>query len=42
MPAYLNRDGYVPVPLEAGYQAAWFTCPADIRELVETGKVAGE
>src|SRR5262249_22593547 len=42
MPAYLDRSGYVPVPLEATYQAAWGTCPADLRELVETGKLAGE
>jgi hypothetical protein len=42
MPAYLGHSGYVLVPLEATYQAAWATCPADLRELVETGKLAGE
>jgi hypothetical protein len=42
MPAYLDRSGYVPVPLEATYQAAWATCPLDLRELVETGKLSGE
>ena len=42
MPAYLDRDGYVPVPLEATYQASWATCPPDMRELVETGKLSGE
>lgn len=42
MPAYLDRSGYVNVPLEATYQAAWATCPAEMRELVETGKLAGE
>lgn len=42
MPAYLNRDGHVPVPLDATYQTAWATCPADLRELVETGKLPGE
>jgi hypothetical protein len=42
MPAYLERSGHVPVPLEATYQAAWATCPADLRELVETGKLSGE
>ena len=42
MPAYLDRSGYVPVPLEATYQEAWATCPADLRELVETGKLSGE
>jgi hypothetical protein len=42
MPAYLDRTVHVPVPLEATYQAAWATCPADMRELVETGKLTGE
>lgn len=42
MPAYLDHDSHVPVPLEATYQAAWATCPADMRELVETGKLPGE
>ena len=42
MPAYLDASRYVPVPLEATYQAAWATCPADLRELVETGKLSGE
>jgi hypothetical protein len=42
MPAYLDAGGYVPVPLESTYQAAWETCPADLRELVETGRLSGE
>ena len=42
MPAYLERSGYVPVPLEATYQAAWASCPPDMRELVETGRLSGE
>jgi hypothetical protein len=42
MPAYLDHSGYVLVPLEATYQAAWATCPADMRELVETGRLSGE
>ena len=42
MPAYLDRSGYVPMPLETTYQASWATCPSDLRELVETGKLAGE
>jgi hypothetical protein len=42
MPAYLDASGYVPVPLEATYQAAWATCPADLRELVETGQLSGD
>lgn len=42
MPAYLDHDGYVPVPLDATYRAAWATCPPEFRELVETGKLPGE
>ncbi len=42
MPAFIDPNGYVPVPLEATYQAAWARCPADLREWVETGKVPGE
>jgi hypothetical protein len=42
MPAYLDRDGHVPVPLEATYQTAWAACSADMRELVETGRLPGE
>jgi len=42
MPAYLERDGHVPVPLENTYQSAWASCPPDMRELVETGKLSGE
>ncbi len=42
MPAYLDHRAYVPVPLEPTYQAAWSACPADLRELVETGKLAGD
>jgi Protein of unknown function (DUF4058) len=42
MPAYLVWGEYVPVPLEPTYQAAWESCPADMRELVETGRLAGE
>lgn len=42
MPAYLEHNGYVPVPLEEAYQGAWTTCPADFREYVETGRVPGE
>lgn len=42
MPAWLDHSGYVPVPLEATYQTAWSACPADLRELVETGKLSSE
>jgi hypothetical protein len=42
MPAYLDLDSYVPVPLEATYQAAWASCPEDMRETVETGRLPDE
>jgi hypothetical protein len=42
MPAYLSRDGHVPVPLENTYQATWASCPPDFRALVETGRLPGE
>jgi len=42
MPAYLEANGCVPGPLDATYRAAWATCPADLRELVETGKLSGD
>jgi hypothetical protein len=35
MPAYLDPDSYVPVPLEATYQSSWATCPEDMRAAVE-------
>jgi Protein of unknown function (DUF4058) len=37
MPAYLDTDSYVLVPLEATYQVTWATCPEDMREAVERG-----
>jgi hypothetical protein len=37
MPAFLGVDSYVPVPLEATYQATWASCPEDMREAVEHG-----
>jgi hypothetical protein len=36
-PAYLDTDSYVPVPLEATYQATWTSCPEAMREAVERG-----
>ena len=42
MPAYLDADYHVPVPLEATYESTWATCPADMRYLVEHGKLPGE
>ncbi len=38
MPAYLNVDSYVPVPLEATYQATWASCPEAMRDAVECGE----
>jgi hypothetical protein len=38
MPAYLDVDSYVPVPLEATYQATWASCPEDMRAAVERGE----
>lgn len=37
MPAYLDVDSYVRVPLEPTYQAAWESCPEDMRDFVEHG-----
>jgi hypothetical protein len=38
MPAYLDVDSYVPVPLESTYQATWVSCPEDMRHVVERGE----
>jgi hypothetical protein len=37
MPAYLDADSYVPVPLETTYGTTWVSCPEDMREAVERG-----
>ncbi|HEX5442527.1 MAG TPA: DUF4058 family protein [Pirellulales bacterium] len=37
MPAYLDLDRYVLIPLEPTYQAAWESCPDDMRMFVENG-----
>jgi hypothetical protein len=37
MPAWLDPDLYVNVPLEKTYMAAWEVCPADFRYFVEHG-----
>lgn len=42
MPAYLDPDSYVPVPLDSTYQATWDSCPEDMRELVERGGVLSD
>lgn len=42
MPAWLDADSYVEVPLERAYQAAWDVCPRDFRYLVEHGRLPDE
>ena len=42
MPAYLDADHHVPVPLESSYQSAWSSCPTDMRYLVEHGVLPWE
>jgi hypothetical protein len=39
MPAYLDEDHYVPVPLEKTYMETWVTCPVDMRAVVEQAQV---
>ncbi len=38
MPAWLDVDLYVNVPLEPTYRSAWDVCPADFRYFVEHGE----
>jgi hypothetical protein len=40
MPLYLEPDGYVLVPLEATYQAAWQAVPRRWRAVLEPAKEA--
>jgi hypothetical protein len=42
MPAWLDIDLYVNVPLKSTYRAAWQVCPADFRQLVEQGVLPDE
>lgn len=35
MPAYLDEDRYVPVPLGPTYESTWESCPDDMRAFVE-------
>jgi hypothetical protein len=42
MPAYLDLDSHVPVPLESTYQATWVKCPQDMRILVERGELPSD
>ena len=38
MPAYLDADSYVLLPLERTYGETWASCPEDMREAVERGE----
>ena len=42
MPAFLEPDFYVNVPLESTYLEAWNSCPKDMKYLVEHGKLPDE
>jgi hypothetical protein len=42
MPAWIDPDFWVDVPLERTYQSAWDVCPADYRYLVEHGRLPDE
>jgi len=42
MPAWIDPDSFVEVPLELSYQTAWDACPADFRYLVEHGRLPDE
>lgn len=42
MPAWIDSDEFVEVPLERAYQATWDVCPADYRYLVEHGRLPDE
>lgn len=42
MPAWIDDDVHIAVPLERTYMAAWSTCPADFRHLVEFGRFTEE
>jgi hypothetical protein len=42
MPAWIDPQEYVNVPLEESYQSAWQTCPEDYRYLIEHGHLPEE
>jgi hypothetical protein len=42
MPAWIDPDSHVLVPLESTHGAAWEVCPADYRYLVEHGRLPDE
>jgi hypothetical protein len=41
MPAWLDEESYVPVPLESTYETTWQSCPDDMRH-VERGELRDE
>lgn len=42
MPAYIEPDHFINVPLEATYMRAWESCPKDMRYYVEHGELPEE
>ena len=42
MPAYLDPDSFVPIPLESTYQTTWASRPEDMREAVEQGVISSD
>ncbi len=42
MPAWIDRDSFVEVPLGRAYQVAWDASPSDYRYLVEHGRLPEE
>jgi hypothetical protein len=42
MPAYIDADSYVPIPLEPTYQTTWASCPEAMRDAVERGEPLSE
>ncbi len=42
MPAWVDQDMSILVPLERTYDSAWAVCPADYRYLVEHGRMPDE
>jgi hypothetical protein len=42
MPAWIDSDEFVEVPLEQTYQETWAVCPPDYRYLVEHGRLPDE
>jgi hypothetical protein len=42
MPAWIDTDEFVEVPLDRAYRAAWDASPTDFRYLVEHGRLPDE